>query len=76
MPAITLDEAKAQLAAYLAAERKILAGQSVQIGDETLTRADLRAVQQGVSVWSARVNEISALSRGRVRARTLVRVDA
>ena len=76
MPAITLDEAKAHLAASLAAERKILAGQSVQIGDETLTRADLRAVQQGVSVWSARVNEISALSRGRVRARTLVRVDA
>lgn len=41
---------------YLAAEQKILAGQSVIWGDQHLTLADLAAVRRGRKEWEQRVN--------------------
>lgn len=65
MAGITLEQAQAQLDAYLAAETKILAGQAVDMDGRRLTRADLAAVQQGITVWNGRVNKLSR--NGRIR---------
>jgi len=59
MAGITLSQAEAKLAEYLAAETKVLAGQDVVIDGDRLTRADLEAIQKGVEIWNARVNRLS-----------------
>jgi hypothetical protein len=71
---ITLAQAEAQLAAYLAAETAALNGQSYRIGDRMLTRADLSEIRAGVDAWNARVTSLAAASAGagRGRARTVV----
>lgn len=71
MAGITLAQAQAKLDAYLAAEEKILLGQSVAIDGQSLTRADLDKVQRGVSLWDQRVKTLSAKASGRSRMRTV-----
>ncbi len=71
MAGITLAQAQAKLDAYLAAEEKILLGQSVAIDGQSLTRADLDKVQRGVSLWDQRVKTLSAKASGRCRMRTV-----
>ncbi len=66
MAGITLAQAEAQLALYVAAEAKILAGQSYRIGDRELTRADLADVQAGIATWDARCRQLDP-SAGRPR---------
>jgi hypothetical protein len=72
MAGITLQQAQAQLAAYLAAETAALTGQSYEIAGRKLTRADLGQIQAGISTWSRRVGELGARASGRSRSRTLV----
>lgn len=72
MPAITLAQAEAQLAAYLAAETKALAGQSYEIAGRKLTRADLVEIRAGIEVWNNRVVNLTQRQNGRGRARTVV----
>lgn len=64
MAGITLAQAEAQLALYLDAEQKILAGQSVTLNGRSLSRADLDAVQRGINSWNKRVQR---LDRGSLR---------
>jgi hypothetical protein len=71
MAGITLAQAESRLAAYLAAEEKILLGQSVQMDGRVLTRANLDMVQRGISTWDARVKSLSGSSSGRGRMRTV-----
>ena len=71
MPAITLETAQSQLAAYLAAETKILLGQSATFEGRTLTHADLAAVQRGIALWESRVNVLQNKASGRGRCRTV-----
>jgi hypothetical protein len=71
MAGITLAQAEAKLAAYLAAEEKILLGQKVEIDGEALTRADLENVQKGVEMWNSRVRTLSASASGRGRMRNV-----
>ena len=71
MAGITLAQAEAQLAAYLAAQTKILAGQKVEIDGQALTRANLQDVQTGLTYWDAKVKELSNSASGRGRARTV-----
>jgi len=47
---------KARLAAYLDAERAILLSQSYQIGDRSLTRANLKEVQAEIRDLIAQLN--------------------
>lgn len=68
MAGLTLAQAETQLAAYLAAETKILTGQRVEIDGQSLTRANLEMVQAGIKVWDERVKNLSAASSGRGRA--------
>jgi len=71
MAGITLAQAQIKLDAYLAAEEKILLGQSVQIDGQTLTRANLDVVQRGVTLWDARVKQLAMAASGRGRMRTI-----
>lgn len=64
MAGITLAQAEARLAEYLTAEERVLAGQSYSIGQRSLTRADLGEIQNGISIWDARVQR---LNRGGIR---------
>lgn len=50
-----MSTATDMVAAYVAAEAKILAGQVVSWGDQHLTMADLGAVRQGRKEWEQRV---------------------
>lgn len=72
MSGITLAQAQSQLDAYLAAETNVLLGQSYEIAGRKLTRADLSSIQQGTTLWSRRVGEISARASGRTRSRVIV----
>ena len=72
MAGITLAQAEAQLALYLAAEAAVLTGQSYEIAGRRLTRANLEEVRAGVETWNARVVNLSAASQGRSRSRTVV----
>lgn len=71
MTGITLAQAEARLEAYLAAEQKILLGQRVEIDGQSLTRADLKSVQEGIAVWNARARALQSASTGRGRMRTV-----
>ena len=71
MAGITLAHAEAKLAEYLAAETKVLKGQSVSIDGETLTRANLEMIQRGIDAWDKRVKNLSNSASGRGRARTV-----
>lgn len=71
MAGITLAQAQTKLDEYLAAETKVLKGQSVTIDGETLTRANLDSIQRGIDAWNKSVQNLSAASQGRGRARTV-----
>ncbi len=72
MAGITLAQAEAQLALYLAAEQAVLTGQSYEIAGRKLTRADLEAIQKGIELWNARATTLDSAGAGRSRARTIV----
>lgn len=59
MAGITLEVATARLNDYLDAEAKILLGQSVSRAGKLLTRADLAAVQAGITLWQGRVDKLT-----------------
>lgn len=71
MAGISLAQAQEKLEAYLDAEEKVLAGQSVTIAGRTLGRADLGAIQQGIEIWDARVKR---LSNGGIKVRRITPV--
>lgn len=72
MAGITLAQAEAQLAAYLAAESAVLAKQSYTINGRSLTLADLDAIQKGIDVWQQRCTALSATVARGSRAVTIV----
>jgi flagella basal body P-ring formation protein FlgA len=61
VPTIT----QTRLDAYLAAEAKILAGQSVRHGDRQLTMADLSEVRKEIATLQAAVRREEAAAAGR-----------
>jgi hypothetical protein len=63
MAGISLSLAQTQLDAYLAAETAILSGQEYVIGTRRLKRADLAAVQAGITLWNQRVQDLTARQR-------------
>jgi hypothetical protein len=71
MAGITLTQAEAKLQEYLNAETKVLKGQAVSIDGESLTRANLEIIQRGIDAWNKRVQNLSAASGGRGRARSV-----
>lgn len=74
---ITLAQAQAQLAKWLAASEAVAGSQSYRIeaGGSTryLTRADASEVRQQVNFWDSKVKELtSAANGGRRRVRYVV----
>lgn len=72
MAGITLAQAEAQLALYLAAEAAVLNNQRYRIGDRELERADLAEIRDGVEIWNGRVKNLAAQASGRSRTRYVV----
>lgn len=64
MAGITLEIAQERLNQYLSAEAKVLLGQEVWIDGDKLGRADLAAIQKGISLWDARCRNLNAASTG------------
>lgn len=60
-----MSTATDRLQLYLDAEAKILAGQSVRMGERQLQRADLSFVQKQIAILQAEVSRESASAAGR-----------
>jgi hypothetical protein len=72
MAGITLQQAEAKLAEYLAAETQTLQSQRYRIADREQQRAMLESIQAGIEVWNSRVLQLSDRMQGRSRGRTVV----
>lgn len=77
MAGITLAQAQAQLAAWLAASSAVAEGQMFEIetgnGRRKLQRADAVEIRQQIQFWDARVKALTpAASGGRRRTRYVV----
>jgi hypothetical protein len=72
MVGITLEQAQAQLESYMTAEIAVLSNQSYKIGNREFKRADLAAIQVGISTWNDRVQDLQRKQVGRSRSRTIV----
>lgn len=51
---------KERLATWLIAEEKVAAGQRYQIGDRSLTRADLKQIRAQIEYWAGKLAEAEA----------------
>lgn len=71
MAGITLEQATARLADYLAAEAAVLSEQSYQLNSKAVTRADLGAIQAGIELWDARAKALEGAASGRGRMRVV-----
>lgn len=71
MAGITLAQAEAKLAAYLAAEETVLTGQAYTLFGRSVTRANLTSLRNGIEIWDKRVKDLSARAGGRGRSRTI-----
>lgn len=67
MAGITLETAQRQLDLWIAAEERVSHGQSYQIGNRSLTNADLTQIGKRIEYWSNKVEELSATRKGRNR---------
>ncbi|BBK44134.1 hypothetical protein STVA_41540 [Allostella vacuolata] len=72
MAGITLAQAEAQLAAWLAASEAVARNQSYRIGERQLTRADAGEVLRQVTYWDGRVQALAAAATGQGRVRQAV----
>jgi hypothetical protein len=72
MAGITLAEAEAQLAAWLAASTAVASNQSYTIGGRTLTRANADSIQRQVEYWDSKVKALSTAATRGPRTRYVV----
>lgn len=71
MAGITLAQAEAQLAVWLAASTAVAGSQSYTIGTRQLTRADAAEIGRQLQFWDGKVKELSRGTSGmRVRGAT------
>ena len=64
-----------RLQKYLDAEEKVLNGQSYSIGGRSLTRADLKEISDGITLWAGRLKQAEldeSTGRGGVRMMRVV----
>lgn len=64
MAGITLAQAEAQLAAWLAADTVVATGQSVSMAGRTLTLANAKEIRDNITYWD---KQVQRLSRGGIR---------
>jgi len=68
MAGITLAQAEAQLALWIAADTAVATGQSYSVGGRQLTRADAREIRENIIFWDSQVRRLSSAeaSGGRI----------
>ena len=71
MAGITLAQAETRLQEYLDAEAKVLLGQAYQMAGRSMTRADLKAIREGIALWDEKVKQLSSSASGKSRMRTI-----
>lgn len=68
MSALTLEQAQQLLTAWVNADLATAKGQSYQIGDVSVTRADAKTIQEKIQFYSSLVTRLSSGRSGpRVR---------
>lgn len=72
MAGITLAQAEAALAQWIAADQAVASGQSYSIKDRSLSRADAAEITRKIEYWDNKVKMLSRLARGRGRTRYVV----
>jgi hypothetical protein len=72
MAGITLAQAEAQLAVWLAADIKVASNQSYEIAGRRMTRADAGEITAKIKYWNEQVQLLSDRAAGRGRCRTMV----
>lgn len=77
MAGITLEQAQAQLDAWLSASTAVASSQSYEIdtgnGRRKLTRADAEQIRMMIAYWQNKVNELTSSSAGgRKRTRYVI----
>ena len=72
MAGITLAQAEAQLAAWLAASTAVASGQEYEIGDRRLRRTDAAEIRKQLDYWEGKVRTLSATATARLRTRYVV----
>jgi hypothetical protein len=71
MAGITLTQAEAALAIWVAADLAVSSGQSYSIGSRQLTRVDAKEITEKLQFWDGKVKELSRGGGGiRVRGAT------
>ncbi len=60
MAGITLAQAEAQLAMWLAADAAVSSGQSYTHRSTSLSRADSRQIRENIEYWDKKVRTLSA----------------
>ncbi|MCK5015729.1 MAG: hypothetical protein KAS32_01545 [Candidatus Peribacteraceae bacterium] len=75
MTGIDLATAQAKLTLWLAAEDKLANSQSYQVGDRTVTRADLKEIRETIDYWEGKVRRLSRSSRGGMKTKRVVVVE-
>ena len=65
MSAVTLAQAQAQLALWMAADASVAASQEYRIGDRTLKRADAAHILDRIKYWSGEVDRLSVIGNRR-----------
>lgn len=58
--AITLQQAKSQLQAWIEADTAVASGQMYRVGGRQLQRADAAIITQKINYWSSMVDKLSA----------------
>ena len=72
MAGVTLAQAEAQLALWLAASTAVAAGQSYSIKDRSLSRVDASEIREQIDYWQNWVQKLSNAASGRRRTRYVV----
>jgi hypothetical protein len=68
MAGLTLANAEAKLAEWLAVDTQLQTGQQVRFNDRWLTRADALEVRNNIDYWNKKCQELEAAAgRGRSR---------
>lgn len=71
MAGITLAQAEAQLAVWVAANTAVASGQSYSIGSRQLTRVNSKEILEQLEFWDGKVKELSRGTTGmRIRGGT------
>lgn len=59
MAGITLAQAAAQLALWLAADAAVASGQAYAMGEKSLTMANAAEIRKNIEFWNAKVQGLS-----------------